>query len=131
MGRPSIKNPAILESIIVGIEEGKTLAQVSHEVGPATSTIKKWIEEDEEFSAMYARAREIRADHFADKVAEIGHKVMEGSLLPDAGRVAMDAFKWTAAKMAPRKWGDRNEPAIQLNAESVKVEFINAPERLP
>ena len=55
----------------------------------------------------YAHAREMRGDGHAEDVLAVANKVVAGTLAPDAGRVAIDALKWIAARMAPKTLGDR------------------------
>lgn len=67
------------------------------------------------FSKQYARAREEQADSFADEIIDIAD-----SVAPEAGEVAkaklqIDARKWKASKMAPKKYGDKVEQQITGN----------------
>ncbi len=61
----------------------------------------------ETFAQHYARAREAQADVYADKIGTIGYAVLGAELPPDAARVAIDAFKWTAGKMKPKVYGEK------------------------
>ena len=82
---------------------------------PSAFTVCKWLSENEEFSKQYARAREEQADSFADEIIDIAD-----SVAPEAGEVAkaklqIDARKWKASKMAPKKYGDKVEQQITGN----------------
>jgi hypothetical protein len=57
---------------------------------------------------LYARAKEIRADVFADAIIDI---VDDDSIDPQMARNRADARKWHASKMNPSRFGDR----IELN----------------
>jgi len=41
--------------------------------------------------------------------------VEKGELEPNAGRVAIDALKWSASKLKPREYGDRSR--VDMNAK--------------
>ena len=62
---------------------------------------------DPQFADRYARATDDRADCKADEIDDIAEAVRKGELAPDAGRVVIDAKKWIAAKLRPKKYGDR------------------------
>ena len=55
-----------------------------------------------EFSEQYARAREVQADVLADEVIEIADTEPD----PNRARVMIDARKWLAGKLRPKKYGD-------------------------
>jgi hypothetical protein len=60
---------------------------------------------------MYARAREERADMIADEVITIADTDPD----PQRARVRIDARKWWAAKVNPRKYADKAE--VNVNAD--------------
>ena len=85
---------------------------------PAQSTVFKWLNEQKEFSEQYARAREAQADLMADEILEIADETERDTIQTDSGekantewisrsRLRVDARKWLASKMAPKKYGDK------------------------
>ena len=73
-------------------------------------SVYEWLRVHEDFSEMYARAREARADKLADDMLQIadGDPKSEDTMVKvrrDEQRIK--ARMWLAARMAPRKWGDR------------------------
>jgi hypothetical protein len=74
------------------------------------------------FREQYARAREAQADYLAEQVREIadtpelgetivtkaggGTEVHSGDMLGHR-RLKIDAYKWLAAKLAPKRYGDK------------------------
>lgn len=76
---------------------------------------------DEEFSKQYARAREAQADTLADEILEIADDTSRDTIATEKNgeqpnsewitrsRLRVDARKWLASKMAPKKYGDRIE----------------------
>ncbi len=54
---------------------------------------------------MYASAREHQAEHFVDEIVTIADTEEN----PTRARVRIDARKWAAVKLAPKKYGDKAE----------------------
>ncbi|MBI9081885.1 MAG: hypothetical protein JEY79_19365 [Pseudodesulfovibrio sp.] len=70
---------------------------------PSRSTIYEWISRNAQASDMYARAREEQADYMADQIVRIADEEYD----PQKARVRIDARKWVAAKLKPRRYGDK------------------------
>lgn len=104
MGRPSIYSEAIAKEVLDGIAEGKSLVEVCKaDAMPSVRTIMQWAADNAEFSQQYACAREAQAEYMDDLVVETAKAARED---PQAARVQIDAYKWRAAKLAPKKYGD-------------------------
>lgn len=74
---------------------------------PAESTVRLWVIKDYEgFAAQYARAREEQAEHFAEDLIGIADDM---SIPSDQKRIMVDARKWTASKVLPKRYGERVE----------------------
>lgn len=92
------------------LAQGHSLAAICRRKNlPAPSTIYKWPAESPEFSERYAHAREQQADFYADEIIEIADNCP-----PETGEVAkaklkIDARKWKAARLAPKKYSDKTE----------------------
>jgi len=107
------------------IANGESLKSICEdEELPARSTVFKWLAENRTFSDMYARAREEQADTIFDEIIEIAddgrNDWMERRGEDDAGwvtngeniqraKLRIDARKWMAGKLRPKKYGDRQE----------------------
>lgn len=110
---------AIAPQIIDLMQNGMSLNQACKGKDmPDPSTFLKWTYEDEKLSQQYARAREIRADRLADEILEIADDAYndtietEQGLMPnraaiERAKIRIDARKWSAGKMAPKKYGDK------------------------
>jgi hypothetical protein len=72
---------------------------------PGYSTVNRWLDEDEELKEMYARAREKRADWLADELVEIADTETDSA----KARNRIDARKWAAAKLNPKRYADRTD----------------------
>lgn len=111
-GRPPLpfdENAA--DQILEAISEGVGLVSFLKQRPdlPSYSTIMKWVRDNPAFSAQYACAREDMADHDADKIADVAQLVADGNMDPQAARVAIDAYKWSAGKRRPKRYGDKLE----------------------
>lgn len=111
-GRPSEFTQERADLICIRLSEGESLRSIcAADDMPAPSTVYRWIASNEVFRDQYARAREEQGESDADLVGDIASKVARGLIDPAAGRVAIDAYKWSAGRRLPKKYGDR----IDLN----------------
>jgi hypothetical protein len=137
----------IADIICIGLSEGMSLRQILRAdttgVLPAQSTIYDWLLRHPSFAEQYARAREEQADTNADEILEIADerppefKDNKGRVYLDQTYIAwqknrIDARKWTAMKLKPKKYGDRvalegvegGAPIATLDATASKFEEI-------
>lgn len=106
MSRPSSFSEEIADDICQRIADGKSLRSIcSHEGMPSRESVRRWLADNENFRGQYARAREEQADYYADEIIEIADLAED----PQKARVQIDARKWKASKMAPKKYGDKVE----------------------
>lgn len=114
MARPyktnSKQTPELEEKVLTLITEGKSLHTICRDPSmPDRTTIHNWIKRDPNFAQRYDEAREERGNFYGEKVAELAMAVLAGKVDYNIGRVAGDLFKWTAARMSPKNFGDRME----------------------
>lgn len=124
IGRPTKYSQDVVENICVAIAEGKPLTKICRaDDMPSVATVYRWLVENKQFQEMYARAREDQADTMADEIAAIADETpeLEPVLDKDGNVIEMrlhsayvqwqknrvDARKWVASKLKPRKYGDR------------------------
>lgn len=130
-GRPLSYSEEIAEEICGRIAEGESLRTIClDEHIPARRTIYGWLlraEEGEPFASFlhqYTRARELQADSFADEIQDIaddgsndwmekfdkdGNSIgwqLNGEAV-QRSKLRVDARKWTASKLKPKKYGDK------------------------
>jgi hypothetical protein len=153
IGRPSSFSPQIAETICTRLIGGESLRTICEDDGiPEARTVHRWLaSEDEQFTAFrqqYARAREAQAETLFDEILEIvddgrndwvererkdGTKFV--ALNDEAiarSRLRMDARRWMAGKLAPKKYGEKvvNEhsgPDGGPVESKVTVEFVRSP----
>ena len=117
----------VADIICIGLSEGMSLRKMlkadTQGVLPAQSTIYEWLLRHPSFAEQYTRAREEQADTLADEIIEIAdeqpeiivvtdrdgkvidHKLDSAFLLWQKNRI--EARKWTAMKLKPKKYGDK------------------------
>lgn len=105
IGRPSSYTEEIAERICLEIAEGASLRTICAADGmPHMDTVRKWLRDNRgSFVAHYTRAREDQADFYADQMIDIADTTDD----PQKARLQIDARKWKASKLAPKKYGER------------------------
>jgi terminase small subunit-like protein len=119
MARKSGYTLKIAQDICDRIASGKSLVRVCKAMKLTYSTVMRWLEQHEEFREMYAQAREYQADYLADEVIDIADN---NKLSPESRRVRVDARKWKAAKLRPKKYGDRSVHQLEGGDSPIKTE---------
>jgi hypothetical protein len=146
-GAPTIKTKALCGKICEGIALGKSARAMCIELKISQRVLWNWLATDEEFMQQYARAKEKCADHYAEEIIEISDDGSKDTYIDEKGRevtdqevvararLRVDARKWYASKLAPKKYGDRitnehegGDPSKPIN-HNIQVSFVaaNAP----
>lgn len=147
MGRPTDYTIELAATICGRIVSGEALTKIcGDDAMPGVSTVYRWIAEREDFRDMYTRAREDQADTLADEVLAIADEdpalsiqerggesvtVVDGAAVQHQ-RLRIDARKWVAAKLKPKKYGDKvtqehtGEGGGSIK-HSVDVAFVGSP----
>ena len=124
VGAPTTYNKHIAFVICTRIAEGESLREIVKDAGmPDRSAVYDWLLRHPEFADQYTRAREEQADTLADEIIAIAdeqpeivvvkdktgkvidHKLDGAYLLWQKNRI--EARKWTAMKLKPKKYGDK------------------------
>jgi hypothetical protein len=71
------------------------------------STICGWLIDYPDFKEQYARAINMRADAKFDMVDDVVEDMRGGKIDAQMARVEIDAIKWQAGKMNPKRYGDK------------------------
>lgn len=120
------------------LANGESLRAICCDVEmPAQSTVFKWLSEQPAFSKQYASAREAQADFMADEILQIADDGLNDTYIDDDGkqrtdqdviarsRLRVDARKWLASKMAPKKYGDKlTQEVTGANGGPVEITAI-------
>ena len=130
-GRPSSYTPEIADAICERIAGGESVTTISASEGfPSRTTIRNWMDSNPDFRSKCARAWDLQADVHAEKVRELADKCEAGTLDPNAARVASGNRQWLAARMSPRRWGERQQVDQRLvdeqghDREPLSVVFV-------
>lgn len=145
VGRPTTYTEELGLSICEEIAKGRPLTRICAEEGmPYVSTVYRWLQANATFCDTYTRAREDQADTLADEIIGISDDGRNDTYLDDEGNVRTDhdviarsklrveARKWVAAKLKPKKYGDFNRTELTgkdgapLNPDAMTLEQVNA-----
>jgi len=109
----------IVESIIILITQGQSIAKACKEVEVSSSTYMVWLSRSEDYARAHANAMASRADVIFEEILEIadnteddiitdsdGNKVTNHNVI-QRDRLRVDTRKWIAAKMNPKKYSDK------------------------
>lgn len=113
-GRPSLYSDELATKILDAIANStKGLATICKQNSsfPHAGTVRRWITEDRKgFRDKYTRAKEEQADLMADEILDITDALPKKGLTNqqvNAARLKVDARKWVASKLKPKKYGDK------------------------
>lgn len=104
----STYNPDIGVKICAELAEGKSLVEICKMPGmPSRATVYRWLRSSEEFREIMAIAHDDQADALADDILRIADGCGKTKAAQNKARIQIDARKWYAAKVRPKKYGDR------------------------
>jgi hypothetical protein len=130
-GSRAIKRREVLDTIFAGISLGKSARAMCMEVGISQRVLWNWLASDEELMRQYQRAKELCVDAYAEEIIEISDEGSRDTYVDEKGRevinreviaraqLRIDARKWYAARLAPRKYGDKL-PVTQEGGDAKK-----------
>lgn len=103
--RPSLYSEKLVDEICSLLAEGYSLVTICKREGmPNYSTVSNWLDKYPEFLTKYTRAREQQADYLAEEIIGIADEKLSD---PQRSRLQVDARKWYAGKLRPKKYGDK------------------------
>lgn len=122
-GRPSGYSQELADHICSELADGKSLRTVcKHDGMPSTQTVFRWLRTYEGFCDQYARAKDEAADALVDEMLDIADHAsndwmevhdkdnvgyrLNGEAI-NRSRLRVDARKWIASKLKPKKYGER------------------------
>jgi hypothetical protein len=123
----------LADKICEKISAGESLRSIcKDEAMPRMATIFRWLANNKSFSDQYARAREEQAETLADEIVQIADDGLNDTYLDENGnrrtdqdviarsRLRVEARKWVAAKLKPKKYGDfsRIESKVDMKVTS-------------
>ena len=118
-GVPTIKPPELLEAICAGISLGRSARAMCVEAGISQRVLWNWLASDAELMKQYLRAKELCVDAYAEEIIEISDDGSRDTYTDEKGKevidreviarsqLRIDARKWYASRLAPKKYGDK------------------------
>lgn len=127
------------EEILDKLSIGRSLREICSAEGmPSESLVRKWVIQDADFGAQYARARETGMEALGDEILQIADS-QEGDMLTtvdgrevvnhDAiqrAKLRVDTRKWIMSKIAPKKYGDRLDLNHSGSIDSLSDDALDA-----
>lgn len=121
MGRPSDYTEELALVICERIAEGESLRAICRDDDmPSRTSVFKWLIAHKGFADQYTRAREAQADALFEDILEIADdKSQDVKIVGEderevcntefvqRARLRVDARKWMAGKLAPKKYGEK------------------------
>lgn len=131
-GRPSIYSDELADEICLRIStSNKGLHSICKgDDMPAYSTVFHWLnDKSKNFLDKYEKAKEHQADFLADEILEIADDSSNDIITNDEGkkvqnaeyvqrsRLRVDARKWIASKLKPKKFGENSKVDLNVTKE--------------
>ena len=122
MVMPTIYSDELVATICARIANGESLSTICKDSDmPCTKTVYLWLQDKPDFLELYKAAHVAKADMLAEDVVPISDelctiivgedgeetKVVFDSAAVARNRLRVDARKWLAGKLAPKKYGDK------------------------
>jgi len=133
-GRPTLYSLKIALEICERIADGESLVKIcSDPKMPKKTAVYEWLLRHKEFADIYARAREDQADTLADEIHAIADELPQ-QVVDEKGNATrydsayvqwqknrVDARKWVAAKLKPKKYSDRIAHVGDQEADAINI----------
>lgn len=130
-GQPTKYTDKIALEICERLAKGESLESIcKSDHLPTSETVRQWKRSKKDFSLNYTHAREDQGEYYGQKVQDVANKVMALEIPPDVGRVVMDGFKWTAARMNRAVYGDKTQLTGPNGDDPVKIEVASPVDKL-
>lgn len=125
--KPNELTDEIFDQICEGIAESRYGVHYwCKQFGVSYTRFRKLINIDTEKQNIYARAKEDQADYLADLILDVSfedgddEKPFVGTNHIQRDRLKVDSLKFIAAKLKPRKYGDK----LDLTSDGEKIQSV-------
>lgn len=143
-GRPSSYSETVADTILERLALGESLKAICDDADlPHQATVFRWLQINTDFRERYTRAREAQADALFDELLTIADDGRNDwmEVHNEAGEVTgyrengeairrsalrIDARKWMASKLMPKKYGDK---IAHTGADGGPVALVHTIER--
>lgn len=136
-GRPSSYSDEMAETICDRLIEGLSLRKICEaDDMPDRNTVMRWMDANPQFAARCARARELQADYMDDLILDTANASTPETAPAD--RVKISAYQWRAAKLQPKRYGDKmalvgggkGDPPVRLDLSGLNDAELEALEHI-
>tara|TARA_R110000868_G_scaffold1103_2_gene8457 strand:+ start:8760 stop:9209 length:450 start_codon:yes stop_codon:yes gene_type:complete len=128
----------IFDEICVRIAEGESLRKICKDKNmPNITTVWHWVNNNEALDKQYARAREEQAETLVDEIIDISDEKKDDTYLDEDGkeiinqeviarsRLRVDARKWVASKLKPKRFGDYTKIQAEVKDTSATSSWLD------
>jgi len=128
MARPTKCTQDITDEICYRLADGESLRSIcADDRMPEKASVLLWVVQERKidgterrFSDQYHASREAAGYSHADEALGLRYELREGSLDPQTAKVILDALKWGAERMAPKRHSQRQEIDHQSSDGSIR-----------
>lgn len=142
-GRPTKYTPEVAHEICSRLAAGESLLQITKDDHlPCKATIFNWLFDDQhqDFLDNYEKARSMQAESFAEELMDIADDgrndwmekynkdgEFEGYIINgehiQRSRLRVDARKWIASRLLPKRYGDRVDHLVGGGDKPVELKW--------
>ena len=125
--RPSSHDPAVLDELCARIAEGRGIKEVCRDEDmPSNSEVFRRMANEPDFAARIARAREAQQDAVAENIVEMADSATSDNW--QVVKLRIWARQWRAARLAPKKYGERTTQTIEGGDKPLEVREVSQTE---
>ena len=125
VGRPSGFNQSIADDICNQVLDGQPIRFICSQVDmPSVATMMRWLSDYPEFAKQYAQAKEMYAHCIFDEIQHIADTCNPNEV--QKAKLMIDARKLVAAKLAPKKYGDKIEHEQDIEHREITINVKRA-----
>ena len=100
------------------IAEGKSVRNCITDLNCSAWMFYEGIKNNTKLSEHYAHARKLQAEASFEHILSLADKVENGLIEPNAARVAIDTYKWVAARLHPQVYQERTSLLGNVDANT-------------
>jgi len=109
MGKTLYNPQKVMDAVVDGMSKGIPITTVLKKKGmPSAMQFYRWVKKSPELQDQLNYGYELRGHYLADKIIKVAKGSGDNSKEAVArNRLEFDAHRWTAARMFPKKYGDK------------------------
>ena len=118
IGRPAKYSLDITRDLCNRLMQGNSLRATCEQMSLDITIVYDWLQIHPEFAKLYAQAREVQADFYADNILETIDNASSDRNEIERAKIKAEALKWIASKLKPKRYGDK----LDLTSDGEKLE---------